>query len=79
MDEDSFDFSYEPFYQLLRMTILAKETTPIKIGSINIENYFVCHLVHSENKELMILKENHLQYSSGIQKYTGMNLHELWM
>ncbi|SDZ94135.1 hypothetical protein SAMN05216365_12542 [Porphyromonadaceae bacterium NLAE-zl-C104] len=33
-----FDFSYEPFYQLLRMTLLAKETTPVTFGNLEIED-----------------------------------------
>ena len=81
LDEDTFgiyDFSYEPLYQLLRMTLLAKETTPIQIGKLKIENYYILHLVHSENMELMTLKQNHLQFSPGIQQYIGMDLHELW-
>jgi hypothetical protein len=80
-DEDALglqDFSYEPLYQLLRMTLLAKETTPIKIGDIQVENYCIVHAVHSENKALLAVKQGHLKYCPGLQGYTGTDLHDLW-
>lgn len=73
------DFSYEPFYQLLRMTLLAKMTTPISIGGILIEDYKIIHLSHSENKELNILTSDHLKYSPGLNVFQGKGLHETWM
>ncbi len=81
-DEGSFgvnDFSYEPFYQLFRMTILAKEMTPYRINDINIENYYIVHLVHSENRDLLIVNNNHLKYSPGIKINENIDFHELWL
>jgi len=76
------DCSYEPFYQLLRMTLLAKETTPLFLRDVNIEDYRVVHLVHSENHKLLTVKREHLQYSPGMLNMLdgkeSRNLHELW-
>ena len=60
------DFSYEPFYQLLRMTLLAKMTTPAKLGLLKIEDYKIIHLSHSENNDLNFLSKTHLKYSPGL-------------
>lgn len=72
------DFSYEPFYQLLRMTLLAKETTPQTINNIQIEDYYVLHLVHSENMDLLRISNDHLKYCPGIKKTEEEDLHEIW-
>lgn len=80
--EDSIgiqDFSYEPFYQLLRMTLLAKETTPIDIGCIHIEDYHILHLVHSENNDLLIVQPKHLKYCPGIASSGITDIHDLWI
>ncbi len=74
-----YDFSYEPFYQLLRMTLLAKMSIPLKINSIEITDYKIIHLTHSENYDLNILSENHLKYSPGLMSYKGKSLHETWL
>jgi len=73
------DFSYEPFYQLLRMTLLAKMTTPARIGDYLVEEYRILHLSHSENTGLNILKSDHLKYSPGLKFYEGHLLHDTWM
>jgi len=76
------DFSYEPYYQLLRITLLAKETTPLSLGDITVEDYRVVHLVHSENQELRIVRRKHLQYCPGLLNMLNdeesKDLHELW-
>jgi hypothetical protein len=81
-DEDMFglyDLGYEPLYQLLRMTLLAKMTTPIHIGpNIKIEDYRILHLTHSENNELNYLSEKHLQYLPGLKDCVGKHIHEVW-
>jgi hypothetical protein len=80
-DEDELglqDFSYEPLYQLLRMTLLAKETTPIKIGDIPVEDYCIVHAVHSENKALLTVNSDHLRFSPGLGKRAVTDLHDLW-
>jgi hypothetical protein len=73
------DFSYEPFYQLLRMTLLAKITTPFKIGEIHVIDYKIIHLSHSEDKGLDVLTPDHLKYSPGLKKFDGHLFHETWM
>lgn len=72
------DFSYEPLYQLLRMTLLAKETTPIRIGAIPVERYGIVHLVHSENDALLTVGQGHLKYCPGLQERQETDLHALW-
>lgn len=79
--QDSFgiyDLGYEPFYQLLRMTLLAKKTIPLKLGNINIEDYRIIHLSHSQNKDLNILSEKHTIYTPGIKDYINNEIHEIW-
>jgi hypothetical protein len=81
-DEDPIglqDFSYEPFYQLLRMTLLAKETTPIIIGKVKIENYNIIHLVHSENNELLNVDKDNLKYCPSLLENKETDLHKLWI
>lgn len=73
------DFSYEPFYQLLRLTLLAKMTTPIDVGDYKIEDYKIVHLSHSQNKYLNMLTDSHLKYSPGLRDFTGKPLHDTWM
>lgn len=73
-----YDFSVDHLYQLLRMTLLAKMTTPIKIGDLRVEDYRIVHLSHSENKEIEILHERYLQYSPGLKKYVGRKFYEVW-
>jgi len=73
------DFSYEPLYQLLRMTLLAKMTTPKLLSNFQIENYKIIHLIHSDNRDLKILNETHLKYSPGLISYIGKYLHDTWI
>lgn len=72
------DFSVDHLYQLLRMTLLAKMTTPIQIGEIKIEDYRIVHLSHSMNKEIEILHEKYLEFSPGLKKYSGKKLYDVW-
>lgn len=73
-----FDFGYEPFYQLMRMTLLAKMTTPISIDHYKIEDYRILHLSHSENQRLNILEDSKLKYCPYLKKYNGADLHQTW-
>ena len=73
-----FDFSVDHLYQLLRMTLLAKMTTPIQIGNLSIEDYRMVHLSHSANKEIEILHDRYLQSSPGLKKYAGKKLYDVW-
>jgi len=80
-DEDKIglsDFSYEPFYQLLRMTLLAIMTTPVNLNSIRIDDYKIIHLAHSENDGLNKLSKKHLEYSPGLKKFSDEPLHDTW-
>ena len=73
-----YDFSADHLYQLLRMTLLAKTTTPITIGDIDVEDYRVVHLTHSKNDDINILYDKYLNFSPGLKKYSGQQLHEVW-
>jgi hypothetical protein len=73
------DLGYEPFYQLLRMTLLAKLTTPTEFDNgLGIQDYRVLHFTHSKNIGLNILSEDQLKYSPGFKDCTGENLHDMW-
>ena len=58
------------------MTLLTKMTTPLKLNSVEIVDYKIIHLTHSENNDLNILSENHLKYSPGLISYKGKSLHD---
>ncbi|MFH0988479.1 MAG: hypothetical protein V1799_00505 [bacterium] len=73
-----YDFSVDHLYQLLRMTLLAKTTTPLMLGEIKVEDYRIVHLTHSKNDEINILHEKYLSHSPGLRKFSGMDLHEAW-
>jgi len=74
-----FDFGYAPFYQLLRMHLLAKETTPIGLTSdLRIEDYRIIHLTHSLNTELNTLDKKQLQNCPNLLDYQNRELHEVW-
>ena len=74
-----YDLGYEPFYQLLRMHLLAKTTTPLELkDNLLVEDYRVVHLSHSENKELDILQNNQIKLCPGLSKYENQNLHTVW-
>ncbi len=72
------DFAADHLYQLLRITLLAKCITPIRIGSIEVEDYRVVHLSHSRNDEIEILHDKYLTHSPGLTQYSGMKLHDAW-
>jgi|GEM_PF-447971 len=80
--EDNFglyDLGYEPYYQLLRMTLLAKLTTPMVFSSgLVVENYRIVHLSHSDNNGLNYLSRKHLSHSPGLKEHVGESLHEVW-
>lgn len=83
MSEDGgwglYDLGYEPFYQLLRMTLLAKTTTPIIIADhITVEDYRIVHLSHSENTKLNNVTSKQLRYCPGFKHFANQELHEIW-
>ena len=74
-----YDLGYEPFYQLLRMTLLAKTTTPLKLTEdIEIEDYRILHLSHSQNSKLNTVTGKHLKYCPGIKHLKVNPFHEIW-
>lgn len=74
-----YDFGFEPIYQLLRMTLLAKMTTPIKIGNLNIEDYRILHITHSDNTKFNILNDSNLRLCPALNKYSGHRIHDVWI
>jgi hypothetical protein len=72
------DFSPDHLYQLLRMTLLAKKTTRVKLGEYVLEDYRIVHLTHSQNDQINILQAKYLAFSPGLQRYSGRELHEVW-
>jgi hypothetical protein len=74
-----FDFGYEPFYQLLRMTLLAKMTTPLEIGNFNVEDYRILHLSHSDNTRLNILEDSKIKFCPHLHEFRGKELHNTWI
>ena len=74
-----YDLGYEPYYQLMRMTLLAKLTTPFEFDNgLRVEDYRIIHLSHSQNKRLSTLSKNHISYTPGLRQYAGESLHEVW-
>jgi len=74
-----YDFCYEPYYQLLRMTLLAEMTTPLRLNQdIMVEDYIIVHLMHSENNNLKYLNKSNTKFSPGLRKYVGRALHDIW-
>lgn len=73
-----YDFSVDHLYQLLRMTLLAKTTTPIDIGTVKIQDYRIVHLSHSMNNAIKILHEKYIFTSPGLKKYSGKRLYDVW-
>ena len=74
-----YDLGYEPYYQLLRMTLLAKLTTPSEFDNgLVIEDYCIVHLLHSKNSELDALSRKHLNCLPGLRQNVGKTLHEVW-
>ncbi|MFC1904524.1 hypothetical protein ACFLXT_01985 [Chloroflexota bacterium] len=73
------DLGYEPYYQLLRMTLLAKLTTPFEFDTgLRVEDYRIIHLSHSQNDTLNILSKIHLSCTLGLRQYCGKSMHEVW-
>jgi hypothetical protein len=72
------DFSTDHIYQLLRMTLLARKTTPLDVGPIHIEDYRVAHLSHSGNQKINVIQPEYAKYCPGLQGMVGKNLHEVW-
>jgi hypothetical protein len=70
------DLGYEPIYQLLRITLLAIQTTPMELHpSLNVEDYMVLHLSHSKNTDLINLPPQILTELSDDGLST---LHDFW-
>lgn len=72
------DFSPDHLYQLFRMTLLAKTTTPIQIGDFQIMDYRILHLSHSQNERINILEKKYLEFSPGLKQYENNELHKAW-
>ena len=73
------DFGYEPFYQLLRQTLLGIMTDDCQLTDrLKIEDHRILHLSHSKNENLDILKPIHLSKCPGFADKVGMQFHEAW-
>ncbi|MBF0548078.1 MAG: hypothetical protein HQM08_26810 [Candidatus Riflebacteria bacterium] len=72
------DFSPDHLYQLMRMALLARVTTPIMINNIQVEDYRILHLSHSQNNKINTLSEKDLEFSPGLKMHVGKSLHQLW-
>ncbi len=72
------DFSPDHLYQLFRMTLLAKMTTPIKIGDYQVQDYRILHLSHSQNNRINLLEPHYLEFSPGLKQYENQKLHDVW-
>ena len=73
------DFGYEPYFQLLRMTLLAKLTTPLSLGDgPTVEDYQIVHMSHSDNSGLNTLSRSHVSLLPGLKQHAGRTLHEVW-
>lgn len=74
------DFGYDTFYQMMRMTLLAKMTMlpSIQLKDVKVEDYRFIHLTHSDNKEINILGEAKTQLFANLQEYSGISMHGTW-
>jgi len=72
------DLSADHFYQLLRMTLLARKTTPSQLGQVKIEDYRIVHLSHSENQIINTIQPEHVRYCPGLGQWLGKPFHETW-
>ncbi len=72
------DFSTDHLYQLMRMTLLARRTTPLKVGDIQIQDYRIAHLSHSGNIKINTLQTEYAQYCPGLRGMVGKSLHDVW-
>ncbi len=74
-----YDLGYEPYFQLLRMTLLAKMTMHLRLGEdLQIEDYRIIHLVHSANDSLKSLNTGNIKYSPGLKRFVRRKLHDIW-
>lgn len=74
-----YDLGYEPFFQLLRFTLLAKLTTPFKFDNGRaVNDYRVIHLSHSKNDALNVLSKTHVGCSPGLTDRAGSLMCEVW-
>jgi hypothetical protein len=73
-----YDLSPDHFYQLLRMTLLAKTTIGMVLGKYTFEDYRVVHLTHSQNDLINTLQPEYLTLSPGLKRFSGEPLHEVW-
>lgn len=72
------DFSTDHLYQLLRMTLLARKTTPLDVGSLHVEDYRIVHLTHSANRKINVMQPEYVKYCPGLQDTVGKSFHEVW-
>ena len=72
------DFSTDHLYQLLRMTLLARKTTPLDVGPLHIEDYRIAHLSHSDNPKINAIQPEYAKYCPGLQGLVGKDFHEVW-
>lgn len=72
------DFSTDHLYQLLRMTLLARKTTPLDVGPLHIEDYRIAHLSHSGNPKINVIQPEYARYCPGLQGLIGKDFHEVW-
>ena len=74
-----YDLGYEPYFQLLRFTLLAKLTTPFTFDDgPEVSDYRVIHLSHSKNDALNILSKMHVSRSPGFKDQAGKAMCEVW-
>lgn len=73
------DLGYEPIYQLLRMTLLARKNTPIKLlENLVIEDYRILHLTHSFNQKFNELPQQIIQHHNSLFENVSTNFHRHW-
>ena len=73
------ELGYEPLYQLLRMTLLAKKTTPLILNeNLLIEDYRIVHLTHSQNSPLNLLPQHVIAANTCGLMSIATSLHQLW-
>lgn len=72
------DFSPDHLYQLMRMTLLAKTTTPIMVGDLSVSDYRILHLSHSANDKINRLYPKYLELSPGLSRFADMDFHTVW-
>lgn len=77
-DEDNWgltDLGYEPYYQLLRMHLLGRETTKL-LDEVN--DYVVLHLNHSDNEKLNSLSSINLDDYPGLKRNQEDSIYSTW-